>query len=172
MGLYDDDNAAITSGDLCDVIYWQTKFSHLKLQAALQSRQPEYAVRGLIPSVVNGSVDVLKTWPNHAEVKAWADKAGTIAAKIDPNAAPADFTGDFAHWKDYAYEAGWRSYHVAQMAAAENRWGMAAEHAKEAITQLGRAKDRMTHWATDAQQFVVIAVPEMERLREASMARL
>ncbi|QOV91906.1 hypothetical protein [Humisphaera borealis] len=171
MGLYDDDNAAITSGDLCDVIYWQTKFSHLKLEAALKSRQPEYAIRGLIPSVTNGAADVLKTYPNHAEVKAWADKATLIAGKIDPNAAPADFKGDFAHWKDYSYEAGWRSYHMAKMAAATESWGVTLDHARETITQLTRSKDRMATWPADVQQFVQTALPEMEKLKELAASK-
>ena len=46
MGLYDDDKANITSGDVCDVMYWQTKYAHQKLDAALKSRQPEAAIRG------------------------------------------------------------------------------------------------------------------------------
>lgn len=171
MGLYDDDNAAVTGGDLCDVIYWQTKFSHLKLEAALKSRQPEYAIRGLIPSVVNGAADVLKTYPNHADVKGWSDKAKVIDGKIDPNAAPADFKGDFAHWKDYSYEAGWRSYDMSKMAAATEHWGVALEHAREAITQFGRSKDRMTAWPGDVQQFLVLALAEMEKLRELATSK-
>jgi hypothetical protein len=171
MGLYDDDNAAITSGDLCDVIYWQTKFAHLKLEAALKSRQPEYAIRGLIPSVTQGAADVLKTYANHAEAKAWADKAKTIEGKIDPNAAPADFKGDFAHWKDYSYEAGWRSYHMAKMAADSQSWGVALDHAKEVLTQFGRSKDRMAGWPADVQQFITAAIPEMEKLKEQAAAK-
>lgn len=166
MGLYDDDNAAITSGDLADVIYWQTKFAHLKFEAALKSRQPEYAIRGLIPSVVNGAVDVLKTYPNHAEVKAWHDKAKAIEPKIDPNAAPADFRADFAHWKDYAYEAGWRSYHMAKASHAIQDNRVALDHAKEVVTQFGRAKDRMAAWPADVQQFINSAHEEMSKLAD------
>jgi len=171
MGLYDDDNAAIPSGDVADVMYWQTKFAHLKLEAALKSRQPEHAIRGIIPSVVNGAADVLKTFPNHTDVKAWNDKAKMIDGKIDPNAAPAEFKGDFAHWKDYAYEAGWRHYHVAKMAADKLDWSVAAGHASDAVTQLTRARDRMPAWPADVQQFVTQALPEMEKLRDDAKAK-
>ncbi|HEX8913464.1 MAG TPA: hypothetical protein VF796_13980 [Humisphaera sp.] len=167
MGLYDDDNAAITAGDLADVIYWQTKFAHLKLEAALKSRQPEYAVRGLIPSVVSGAADLLKTYPNHAEVKAWHDRAKAIEPKIDPNAAPADFRADFAHWKDYSYEAGWRSYHMAKAAAAKQDNGVALSHAKEVVVQFGRTVDRMAAWPADVQAFVRSAAAEMEAMKAA-----
>lgn len=166
MGLYDDDKKAVTGGDLLDVIYWQTKFADRKLDAALKSRQPEAAVKGLIPSVVNGANDVLREYPNHAEVKAWKERAESIAGKIDPNAPPADFRGDFAHWKDYSYEAGWRSYHVAKMAAEAQDWSVTLMHAKEAVTQLGRSVDRMAAWPADVQAWVTSAKAEMEKLAE------
>jgi hypothetical protein len=171
MGLYDDDKQAITGGDVLDVIYWQTKFAHLKLEAALKTRQPEAAVKGLIPSVINGATDVLKEYPNHADVKAWLENAKRVESKISANPAPADFKGDFAHWKDYSYEAGWRSYHVAKMAAAAQDWSVAGEHAKEVVTQFGRSVDRMGTWPEDVKQFITSAKGEMEKLREESMSR-
>lgn len=171
MGLYDDDKASVTSGDVNDVIYWQTKFAHLKLDAALKSRQPEAAVKGLIPSVVNGANDVLKEYPAHAEVKAWLENAKRIEGKISPNPAPEDFKGDFAHWKDYSYEAGWRSYHVAKMAAAEQKWGVALDHAKEVVTQFGRSVDRMANWPADVQGFIKTAKAEMEKLKEEAASK-
>ncbi len=171
MGLYDDDNAAITSGDVLDVGYFQTKFAFLKFEAALKSRQPEYAVASLIPSVVNGAADVLKTYPNHAEVKAWVDKCKMIEKKLSSNPAPEDFKADFAHWKDYSYEAGWRSYYIAKMAAAEQKLDMAMGHAKETVTQFGRSVDRMTNWPADVQAFVKTGKDEMEKLVETIQSR-
>jgi hypothetical protein len=171
MGLYDDDKAAITSGDVLDVIYWQTKFSHQKLDAALKSRQPEAAVAGLIPSVINGATDVLKEYANHADVKAWLENAKRIQGKLSANPAPGDFKGDFAHWKDYSYEAGWRSYHIAKMAAAEQNWGVALEHSREVVTQFGRSVDRMAGWPADVQAFVTSAKAEMEKLKEEAAGK-
>ncbi|MGC4031764.1 MAG: hypothetical protein QM754_08535 [Tepidisphaeraceae bacterium] len=164
MGLYDDDNAAITSGDLADVIYWQTKFEFLKLEAALAGRQPEYAINGILPGIINGAADVLKTYPNHAEVKAWSDKARLIQTKIDPNAAPADFRTDFAHWKDHSYEAGWRHLNVAKSHAARNDQAIARSHARDAVTQLTRAKDRCAAWPADVQAWVNAALAESQAI--------
>ena len=173
MGLYDDDNAAVTSGDVLDVIYWQTKFAHLKLEAALAGRQPEGAVKQLTPDVRNGAQDVLGRYPNHAEVKTWLENAKKIEGKITPNAAHADFKADFAHWKDYSYEAGWRSYHVAKMAADVQDFSTADQHAREVITQFGRSLERMgpQNWPADVQQFVKTARSEMERLHEEGLAK-
>lgn len=164
MGLYDDDKAAITNGDVQDVIYFQTRFAFMKLEAALKSRQPEAAIKGLIPSVINGANDVLKEYPNHADVKAWKAKAEQIQSKIDPNAPPADFKGDYAHWKDYSYEAGWRSYHIAKMAAAAQDWSVVKMHASEAVTQLGRSADRMATWPEDVKAWVTSARAESEKM--------
>lgn len=166
MGLYDDDKAAISSGDVLDVGYFQTKFAHLKLDAALKSRQPEAPIAGIIPSVINGATDVLKDYPGHTEVKGWMENAKNIQGKISPNPEPADFKGDFLHWKDYSYEAGWRSYYIAKMAAAEQNWSMAVMHAKEVVTQFTRSIDRMANWPADVQTFVKSAKAEMEKLIE------
>jgi hypothetical protein len=171
MGLYDDDKAAITGGDVLDVTYWQTKFAHQKLDAALKSRQPEAAVGSLIPSVINGATDVLKEYANHADAKAWLENAKKIQGKLSANPAPGDFKGDFAHWKDYSYEAGWRSYHVAKMAAAEQNWGVALEHSREVVTQFGRSVDRMAAWPADVQTFVKDGKAEMEKLKDEAASK-
>ncbi len=166
MGLYDDDKNAVTSGDVLDVIYWQTKFAARKLEAALKSRQPEYAIRGLIPSVVNGCTDVLTTYPNHGEVKQWMDNAQEIEKKIDPNAPPEDFTSAFGQWKDYSYEAGWRFSHLAKMAAQAGDWAGAHSHASDAGQHLGRALDRMAAWPAEVQSWIKSSHAEMQLLQE------
>jgi hypothetical protein len=164
MGLYDDDKKSITSGDILDVCYWQTKFAYLKFEAALASRQPETPIRLQTADVVNSTTDVLKEYPNHEDLKKWKAKAEDIAKKIDPNAVPADWKSNFAHWKDYSYEAGWRSYHIAKMAAAADDWGLARSHADEAVTQLTRTVARMEQWPADVQAWVNASKAEMEKL--------
>lgn len=171
MGLYDDDKATVTSGDVLDVGYFQTKFAHLKLEAALKSRQPEAPIAGIVPSVINGATDVLKEYPKHAEVQGWMDNAKRIQGKLSANPEPADFKGDFLHWKDYSYEAGWRSYYIAKAAAAEQNWQMAVMHAKEVITQFTRSIDRMANWPADVQQFIRTSKAEMEKLLEEAEKR-
>lgn len=166
MGLYDDDKNAVTSGDVLDVIYWQTKFAVLKLEAALKSRQPEYAIRGLIPSVLNGCTDVLKTYPNHGDMKKTMDSARDIEKKIDPNAAPGDFTSSFGQWRDYSYEAGWRFYHLSRMAAAAGDWVWAHSYASDAVQHLGRTLDRMAAWPPDVQSWLKASHAEMQLLQQ------
>lgn len=166
MGLYDDEKTAVTSGDVLDVLYWQTKFAALQLENALKTRQPEGAIKLLVPGVINSCNDVLKTYPNHEDVKAWRDKAIEIQKKIDPNAPSSEFKSNFAEWRDYSYEAGWRSYHIAKMAAADEDWALARSHALEAGKQFGRTVERMGAWPTEVQEFVRSAQSEMQSLEE------
>ena len=168
MGLYGDEKKAVTSGDVLDVCYWQTKFAALKLEAALKSRQPEAAIRLLVPDVINSCTDVLKTYPNHEDLKKWRDNALEIQKKIDPNAPPADFKSSFAQWRDYSYEAGWRFYHLAKMAAAADDWGLAHAYASDAGQQFGRTVDRMAEWPKEVQDWVKSAQSEMQGLVEVA----
>jgi hypothetical protein len=172
MGMYDEDRAAVTVGDLADTVYWQTKFARLKLEAALLSRQPDHAVRGLTADVAAGAADVLRSFPNHADVAAWRDEAAAAAEALDPAALPADFRPDFAHWTNHAYEDGWRAYHLAKMAAADQDVRVCLVHAREAVTQLTRAAARMAGWPVDVRQFVMLALPEMAKLADQVRSRL
>lgn len=164
MGLYDDDNAAITSGELASVGYWQTRFEAERLEQALKTRQPEAAIARLVPSVINMSADLLKEYPNHADVQKWKLNAETVQKKLDPNPLPADFKGGFVHWNEYAYECAWRFSNLARMAAKEEDWGNAHSYASSAIQNLERATSRMTNWAPEAQEWVKTTLPEMEKL--------
>jgi hypothetical protein len=165
MGLYDDDKAAVTSGDVQDVGYWQAKFNAEKLEAALKTRQPEAAVKSIVPGVIQLCDSVLKDYPIHADVKKWKQRAEDIQKKISPNPEPADFTGTFGQWKDYSYEAGWRSYHIAKLAAAAQDWSVCKSHASEAVTQFGRSVDRMANWPADVQTWIKSAKAEAEQLQ-------
>ena len=164
MGLYDDDNASVTGGDVLDVIYWQTKYGYQMLEAALKSKQSEGEIRLLLASVINGCNDVLQTYPNHADVKAWLAKAKAIQAKVNPDSRPEGWRGDFTAWGEQAYEMGWRAANIARMAAAIQDWDKTLGFGRDAVTYLTRAKDRMAKWSPEAQKFVTDTLPEMEKL--------
>ena len=172
MGLYDDEKHSVESGDVLDVLYWQTKFASLKFEQALKTHQPEGAIKFLVPDVINSCTEVLKSYPNHRDVIAWRDKALDIQKKIDPNAPSAEFKGNFLEWRDYSYEAGWRSYHIAKMAADDLDWSLARIHADEVVTQFSRTIDRMTQWPEDVQSWVRNSKAEMETLSGTAREKL
>ncbi len=172
MGLYDDEKEAVTSGDVLDVIYWQTKFATLKFEQALKTHQPEGAIRLLVPDVINSCASVLETFPNHEDVKNWRLRALEIEKKIDPNAPSADFKSNFAQWRDYSYEAGWRSYHIAKMAAEDEDWALARTHALEVDTQFKRTVERMGAWPAEVQAWVRESLQEMQGMAEKAAGKL
>ena len=171
MGLYDDDKAGQTTGDILDVIYWQAKFAYLKFKAALAAKQPEGDIRFVIIDVVRGCEDVLKEYPNHTEVKAWLDEAKKINAKVDQSSMPQGWRGDFEAWGQHSYEMGWRAAHIARMAQAIQDFDKVKGFARDAVTYLKQAKERMANWSADAKSFVEKTLPEMEQLLEAALKR-
>lgn len=171
MGLYDDDKTSQTSGDILDVIYWQTKFAYLKFKAALAAKQPEGDIRFLLIDIQRGCEDLLKTYPNHADIKAWLEEAKKISAKVDPSSMPQGWRGDFEAWGQHSYEMGWRAAHIARMAAAIEDYSQTLGFARDAVTYLTQAKDRMANWSADAKSFVEKTLPEMEALKEKAASR-
>jgi len=171
MGLYDD-KAAIVDGDILDAIYWEAKFSALRLDAAIETRQPEGAIGLLLPAVINGCADVLKEYPRHEEVRQWQKEALLLQGRINPYAPPADVTAGFNHWNDPSYEAGWRSYHLAKMSVSSEYWGWARSFAADAVKYFRLTTNRMTEWPPNVREWIRIAQKEMEDIREDAARRI
>src|SRR5205823_1795835 len=64
MGLYDDDNATLTKGDVFNEDFFWAKAYSIALDGALKTRQPEGAIRALIERAIPQHDTVLKTYPN------------------------------------------------------------------------------------------------------------
>jgi hypothetical protein len=164
MGLYDDDKSGKTTGDIADVIYWQTKFANEKLTAALATRQPEYPIRFMCVDVINGSNDLLKEYPNHKDIQGWKANAEQIQKKCSDTAPAEDVKTSFQVWKDHAYESAWRFSNLARMFAAQDEWAKAKSFANDALTHLGRAEGRMAQWPEDIKAWITKAKAETEAL--------
>lgn len=171
MGLYDDDKKSTTTGDLADVIYWQTKYAHEKLTAALASRQPEYPIRFMCVDVINGCADLLKEYPNHEDIKSWKAKAESIQKKVNPDAPAEDVKTSFKFWNEHAYESAWRFSNLARMFAAADEWAKAKSFANDALTHLTRAEGRMEQWPDEAKAWVTKARKETEELYAKASAK-
>jgi len=171
MGLYDDDKAEMTSGDILDVIYWQTKFAFNKFKAAMAAKQPEGDIRFTLIDVVSGCEDLLKTYPKHNDIQAWLAEAKKIQAKVNPESMPVGWRGDFEAWGQNSYEMAWRAAPIARMAMAIEDYTQAASFGRDAVTYLNQAKERMANWSADAKKFVETTLPEMEQLVEKAGKR-
>jgi hypothetical protein len=56
----------------------------------------------------------------------------------------------------HPYEAGYRHSGIARGAAADGNSSLAKSHARDAITQLGRAEGFMDSWPADVQNWVKV----------------
>lgn len=173
MGLYDDDNTAVESGDLKERDYWRAKFNAEMLEQALQTRQPE----GLIGLELIGALSLLddlrKTYPNHRDLKAWRERALAVQAKIDSNASRNDSFTSRCQWGHHAYREAYVGYHCGKIAASQGDYALATDCLKTARQKLtfiqGRIADGGTeaNWPDEAKSWAVETDAEVARLLEA-----
>ena len=169
MGLYDDDNAAITSGDISNKEYWYAKFFSTKVDEALKTRQPEGAIKDLLPEAIKAYDELLKTFSNHDDVKKWKEKAASIQGKINPKAEWARFKTDF-HWDDNSFMHGWVEYNWSKLATSKSEWDIVYEQARAAHNHLGEygAQKNMKGWPADIQKWITDADAECDKMWEES----
>lgn len=86
MGLYADDVAAITNGDVNDRDYFQAKFDMMMLDMAIKQRQPEGRIGFNLVSALRNIDDIAAKYPNHEGIKQWRAKVQNVQKQIDPNA--------------------------------------------------------------------------------------
>ena len=168
MGLYDDDNAAITSGDQNSEAFWWARCYSNAFDEALKSRQPEGAIKDFLPKLFEALDTALKTYPAHDQLKAAKEKATKIQGKIDPNASYASWKPDFA-WgagsgDSDKYLAWWVAFHHAKSAAAAGDWENAYEKAKYCSFRAGDIVEArfMGKWPADVQKFLTDTATECE----------
>lgn len=88
MGLYDADNAKITSGPIKDCDgrilndYNDAKMKSEKIDQYLKERKDEKSVFLMANSLKDSCERLLETYPNHKEVKTWHKKAQSLVQKI------------------------------------------------------------------------------------------
>jgi hypothetical protein len=142
----------VTSNDLFNLNYWQTKFAVLKLSAAIHSYQPQGAIQHLIRQIIEGC-DKILLHIDHEMVKLWHRQAVDAQKKIGGNANATIFRHNFA-WDDHAFEAGWTHYHMAITAAFDGNASAASHHAQQALAQLKEAQNRMLHWPENIRHWI------------------
>ena len=143
MGLYDDDNEAVTSGALKLLDYWRAKFNAEQLEEAIKTRQPEGAIGLELVSVVSLLDDLLKTYPNHDELKAWRERALAVQKRIDPNASRNDGFDSRCVWHEHSYREAWVGYHCGKLAEQEGDSAFAADCYRTARQKLGYLTGRL-----------------------------
>lgn len=170
MGLYDDLNAAVVSGDADSKEYWYARFASEKLEEALKSRQPEGAVRDFLPEAIAAHDAALKVFPNHLDVKKWKARALEVQKKIDSKARLSNWRSDFP-WGDDRFMQGWVEVNWARLARGQNLWDTVHTLSLSAKNHLGEygAQRNMRGWREEMQKLVREAHKEVAALYDESI---
>jgi hypothetical protein len=166
MGLYDDDNAAVTTGDLAIRDYWRAKFNDMMLDQALKSKQAEGPIAYNLVSGVKLLDELLATYPNHEGLKKWKQKAVMIQGKIGPDF---DRTGGFTKnclWNEHSYQEAFVGYNCGQLFGQENNWPEAYDCFRTAAQKLDFLQDKVEQWPPADAAWVKEKKPEVDRLRD------
>ena len=171
MGLYDDDNAAVTTGDLAIRDYWRAKFNDLMLDQALKSRQAEGAIGMELVSAVRLLDGLLAIYPNHADLKKWKQKAVMIQGKIGPDfERSAGFTMNCV-WNQHSYQEAYVGYNCGQLFGQQNNWPEAFDCFRTAAQKLDFLQDKVQDWPPEIAAWVKEKKPEVDRLRDEAVKR-
>jgi hypothetical protein len=168
MGLYDDDLAAVTSGDVNSKEFFYAKAHAEALEFALKSKQPEGAIKDFLKEVIKAQDEALKTYANHGDLKKWKERAETIQKKISPSASWTSWKHDWPWNSPYVH--GWVEYHWAKCAKEAGDWNTVYEQSRAAQNHLGEygAQKEMKSWSKELQDWLPKAKAEMEALWEES----
>lgn len=168
MGLYDDDDKAVTTGDINDKLFFYAKAYAASLDDGLKSRQPEGALKDWLKEAIKAHDAALAKYPAHEELKQLKEKALALQAKINPKAEWSSWKPDWP-W-DSPYIHGWVEYHWAKCAEAAGDWATVYEQARAAGNHLGEygAQKNMKGWPQPLQTWVVNAKTEVDALWEKS----
>jgi uncharacterized membrane-anchored protein YhcB (DUF1043 family) len=119
-GLYANDAAGMTKGPIKSRDYWQSKFNADQLEQAIKDRQPEGAIALQLISAIQLVDGLLKTYPNHEELKKWHDRFAQVQKQIGDNF---DRSAEFKPgclWNSDTYMQTYVGYNTAKTALADN----------------------------------------------------
>jgi hypothetical protein len=169
MGLYDEDNKAVTQGDLKLLDFWRAKFNAEQMEEAIKTRQPEGVIGLELVSALSLLNDLLKTYPNHEALKAWRERAAAVQAMIDPDASRRESFDGRCLWHEHSYREAYVGYYAGQIAEREGDSTFAGDAYRTALQKLnylhGRleANDRVSDWPASVTDWVREKKAELDR---------
>lgn len=175
MGLYDDDNAAVTSGNQNNEAYWYASAYSQALDLALKTRQPEGAISGWLREKVIKAIDeALSAYPAHEDLKKWKARADQIKSKVNPDADYAEFKSDFP-WRHDKYLDGWVALNWARCAHDAGDWNIVYEKSRRVTDLFGeygcQKNDVLKTLPEDAKKLVLDGYAEGEKLWAESKSK-
>jgi hypothetical protein len=111
IGLYDDNNADIKSGDLNSQDYWWTKFDAMMLDLAIKQHQPEGRIGMNISIALRRMDDLIKKYPKHEGIQKWKAHFLEVQAKINPDASRSQGFTTECPWDEANFAQLWVNVH-------------------------------------------------------------
>ena len=107
MGLYDDDDAAVTEGPVDNEKYYWVKVWEKWLGVAMKQRLKESNVKRICEQIVEHADAVLAKFPQHKEMLAAREKASKLIGKIEGYSAGTEFSSVTPGWHQEVWRKGW-----------------------------------------------------------------
>jgi hypothetical protein len=170
-GLYGGDQAAMTSGAIKSRDYWQSKFNADQLEQAIKDHQPEGAIALQLISAIQLVDDLLKTYPNHTELKGWRDRFAQVQQQIGDNF---DRSAEFKPgclWNSDTYMQAYVGYNTAKTALGDNDQELAFEMSGLALSKvnyLTESDDHMPGYPEATKAWIKQIKPELEKINQSS----
>lgn len=177
-GLYDSDATSAKGGELKDRDYWRARWDSMRLDEAIQERQPEGAILMEVIGQERLLDDLLKKYPNDEDFKKWKAHAKEIKAKIDPDANRSEEFKPGSLWAEGDYKEAYVNYNYAKVAMQEQDWQEAQDGLRYADQKLGylrkriKDNDRINAWPQGAAQWVTDTSAEVAKMQQEVTAKL
>jgi hypothetical protein len=174
MGLYDDDNESLASGDIALRDYWRAKFNAEMLEQALKTKQPEGAIGMELISALSLLDELLTIYPSHEDLKTWQARAKAIQAKIDPNFSRGSSFTSRCMWNEHSYREAFVGMHCGDMGAGSDDWELAYDCYRTAGQKLEFLNKRITAgehvegWPPETVAWIQEQYPSALRKEEAA----
>jgi hypothetical protein len=166
IGLYDGNDATVTSGELNSQDYWWTKFDAMMLDIALKQHQPEGRIGINLAIALRRVDDLVKKYPKHEEILKWKAHFEEVQSKISPDANRSASFGPQCPWDESNFAQLWVNFHWAKVAADQKDWSTALSCLQnvEQNYSILFAPDRMKNYPDDLRKWVAESKPEADKL--------
>jgi len=176
--LYESDSAGIKGGDLMDRDYWRAKWNSIRLDEAIQQRQPEGAILMEVIGQRQLCDELIKKYPNDQDFKGWKAHAQQIESKISPNVNRGEGFKPGSLWAEINYRESYVNYNYAKVAIQKKDWAAAHDglnYAERNLTFLVdrvKKEDRVAAWPDGAAKWVQDTWADLGKMKSEVNAKL
>jgi hypothetical protein len=133
MGLYDDEDQAVTEGPIDHEAYYRIKVWEKWLAVAMKQRMPETNVKRICEQIVEFADQLAEKFSAHKEVATSKEKANKLIGKIEGYSASTEHSSSTPGWHQDVWRKGWADGFYALYLHSQNRTSEAKSRAENCI---------------------------------------